>query len=106
MNTKFKALTPFFIIQAKCFKFKYLFEKYGGLLVKNSFFFQKELVPHGKKTSAFLGLYTKTHIWACTRLEKRGGLARTRNGPKAQFQCKSMDSPLVCEYHRTHLVLL
>ena len=40
----------------------------------------------------FLDLYTKTHIWASTRLEKRGGLARTRNGPKARFKCKSIYS--------------
>ena len=49
-------------------------------------FFKKKLVLHGKKTRHFLDLYTKTHLWACTRLEKRGGLARTRNGPKARFR--------------------
>ena len=47
LNTKFKALTPSSIIQAKCFKFKY-FEKCGGLLVCVSFF-KKKLVPHDKK---------------------------------------------------------
>ena len=92
-------LTPSYVIQEKCFKFKYIFEKCGGLLI-NSSLFKKELIPHGKMTSFFLSLYTKTHLWACTRLEMRGGLACTRNGPKTQFQYKSMDFALpTCEYH-------
>ena len=43
-------------------------------------FFKRKIVPHGKKTRPFLNLYTKTHPWACIRLEKRGHLAHTRNG--------------------------
>ena len=56
----------------------------------------------------FLSLYTKTHLWAYTWIEKRGGLARTRNGPKARFQRKSVDLPLPLRMNRfgTHLVLL
>ena len=50
------------------------------MLVNNSF--QKDLVQHGKKTRTFLGLYIKTHLWACTRLEKMGGLVDTRNWSK------------------------
>ena len=65
---------------------------YCQLLVNGSFFQKKKkLVPHGKKTRTFFGLYTKTHFWACIRLEKMGGLTSTRNGLKARFQCKSMD---------------
>ena len=41
--------------------------------------FKKKLVPHGKKTRPFLDLYTKTHLWAYMRLEKRGGLAHIIN---------------------------
>ena len=62
-----------------------------NVLVNNSF--QKDLVLYGKNTRVFFGLYTKTHLWACTRLEKRGGLAGTRNCPKSRFQYKSMDLP-------------
>ena len=50
------------------------------------FFFKKNLVPHRKRIKTFLGLHTKTNLWACIKFEKRGGLAHTRNGPKARFQ--------------------
>ena len=50
------------------------------------FFLKKNLVPHWKRIKKNLGLYTKTLLWACIKLEKMGGLARTRNGPKARFQ--------------------
>ena len=56
-----------------------------NLLVNGSFFKKKLVIHEKKKKKTFLGLYTKTHIWACIRLAKRGGLARTRNGLKAQF---------------------
>ena len=73
-------------------------------------FFNKKLVLHGKKARFFLDLYTKTHLWASTRLEKKGGLACTRNGLKAQFfdfsanRWTPLPSP-VSEYHETNLVL-
>ena len=68
----------------------------------------KSCVPHGTKTRFFLSLYIKTHLWAYTWIEKMGGLARTRNGPKARFKCKSVDLPLPLRMNRpgTHLVLL
>ena len=45
-------------------------------------------------------IYIKTHLWAYTWIEKRGGLARTRNGPKARFQRTSVDLPLSLRMNR------
>ena len=70
------------IIQEKCFKFKFLSKKCGGLLVVGSLL-KKNLVPYRKRIKTFLGLYTKAPLWACKRLEKRGCLTRKRNGLKA-----------------------
>ena len=58
----------------------------------------KSCVPHGTKTSFYFEfIYIKTHLWA-----------RTRNGPKARFQCKSVDLSLSLRMNRpgTNLVLL
>ena len=83
-----------------------------GIVVNNEFFNKnknKKLCPTWNKDKVFiLSLYIKTHLWAYTWIEKMGGLARTRNGPKARFQCKSVDLSLPLRMNRpgTHLVLL
>ena len=65
------------------------------IVVNNRFFNKKKkkkVVSHMEQRQGFfLSLYIKTHLWAYTWIEKRGGLARTRNGPKARVQCKSVD---------------